>query len=154
MVEVGRYALYLLLGFCLYSIGMAMYGALSQRPLAVKSAERGTYACFGLLCLTVVALWAAMLGDRFDISFVNSTSSREQPWPFKLAIWGGQAGSLLLWATILAAFSSVAIAQNRTRNRDLVPWVITSLMVNLLFFSLILCFISNPYELVPNGHAL
>ena len=146
MVEVGRYALYLLLGFCLYSIGMAMYGALARRPLAVKSAERGTYACFGLLCLIVVALWAAMLGDRFDISFVNSTSSREQPWPFKLAIWGGQAGSLLLWAWMLGLMSALATFQNRARSRDLMPWVIAAMNANLLFFVALICFSSNPFE--------
>jgi cytochrome c-type biogenesis protein CcmF len=154
MVELGRYALYLLPVFSAYAIGAAIFGALTQRPLVVKSAERAVHASFALLLVTAAGLAVAMIGDRFDLAFVAATSSREQPWPFKLAIWGGQEGSLVLWAGILAGFASIAVFQNRARNRELVPWVVVSLMANLLFFSLLLCFISNPYEVVPEGHAL
>ena len=154
MVELGRYALYLLPLFSAYAIGAAIFGALTKRPLVVKSAERAVYACVALLAVTFAGIAAALIGDRFDLAFVATHSSREQAWPFKLAIWGGQEGSLVLWATILAAFSSVAVFTNRDRNRALVPWAIASLMTNLLFFALILCFISNPFEVVPDGHAL
>jgi cytochrome c-type biogenesis protein CcmF len=154
MVELGRYALYLLPVFSAYAIGAAVFGALRQRPLFVKSAERAVYAAFALLLVTFAGIIFALLGDRFDLAFVAASSSREQHWIFKLAIWGGQEGSLVLWASILAGMSCIAIFQNRASNRALIPWVIVSLMTNLLFFSLLLCFVSNPFETVPGGHAL
>src|SRR5688572_8807511 len=101
MVELGRYALYLLPVFCAYAIGAAAFGALTERPLAVKSAERAVYAAFALLFVATVGIIAALLGNRFDLAFVAASSSREQYWLFKLAIWGGQEGSLVLWALVL-----------------------------------------------------
>jgi cytochrome c-type biogenesis protein CcmF len=154
MVELGRYALYLLPVFSAYAIGAAAFGALTSRPLFVKSAERAVYAAFALLLVTFAGLIAALLGDRFDLAFVAASSSREQHWAFKLAIWGGQEGSLVLWASILALMSCLAVFQNRARNRALMPWVVVSLMTNLLFFALLLCLVSDPFEVVPGGHAL
>jgi len=154
MVELGQYSLYLLLGFCTYTIVAAVVGATQKRAHWVESAERATYGCFALLSLSMVCLAWAMLTDRFDLTFVQSNSSREQPWPFKLAIWGGQAGSLLLWAWMLGGMAALVTFQNRTRNRNLMPWVIASIMVNLLFFAVVLSFVSNPFELLPANHGV
>jgi cytochrome c-type biogenesis protein CcmF len=109
---------------------------------------------FGLVFVAFVALQTALLQNRFDLAFVAKVSSAEQPWLYKLALWGGQEGSLLLWAFMLAGMSAVAVLQNRKRNRTLMPWVVVSLMANLAFFAAILCFISNPFEPLPAAHVL
>jgi cytochrome c-type biogenesis protein CcmF len=155
MIELGSYSLYLLLVFAGYATVTAIAGALQGRPDLVRSAERAVYASFGLLCLTMLALEVALLQDRFDLGFVAQNSSRQQPWPFKVvALWGGQAGSLVLWAFILSGFSALAVWQNRNRNRTLVGWVIPALMVNLLFFGVLITFVRNPFEVLPPEQVL
>ena len=154
MIELGRLALFGTIGFAVYAGGAAFAGAVRQREEWVRSAERAVYAVFGLLLLAVASLLVAVLGNHFELGFVARNSSIEQPWPYKLALWGGQEGSLLLWAVMLAGMSAVAVFQNRNRNRTLMPWVIVSLMANLLFFAVLLAFITNPFEPLPPAQVL
>jgi cytochrome c-type biogenesis protein CcmF len=153
MVELGDFALLLSPLFVVYAIGAACYGGLHASERWVRSAERAVYTVFGLLTLSMVCLEWALLTDRFDLVFVNSISSREQPAVFKLALWGGSAGSLLLWGWMLGLMSALAVFQNRARNRLLMPWAIASLMANLLFFCVLLNFTSNadPFARLPDG---
>ncbi len=154
MVELGHVALYLTGGLALWSMVSAVAGARAGRAEWVQSAERAVYGCFALLSLAMFALGWLLAHDRFDVGFVARTSSIEQPLLFKLALWGGQEGSLLLWAWMLGLFAALAVRQNRARNRGLMPYVVASLMGNLLFFALLLAFISNPFELLPAGQQL
>ena len=104
MVELGPYAQFLTLGLAVYAMAAAIIGARLGRENWVRSAERASYAVFGLLTLAMASLEWAFLTDRFDIAYVAQNSSREQPWIYKLpALWGGQAGSLMLWGWMLAA---------------------------------------------------
>jgi cytochrome c-type biogenesis protein CcmF len=153
LVTLGNQALYLSLAFMLWCAIAAVVGVVRKSEAWVRSAERGIYAVFALLSLAMLGLLAALLGDRFDLAFVQQNSSREQPWPFKLALWGGQAGSLLLWTWMLGLMAFLATLQNRWRNRELMPWVIVSMTVNLLFFGVIVALVSNPFTPLPAGHA-
>jgi len=154
MVELGRNCLLLAVPFAVFAGVAAAFGSLRGRAEWVKSAERSAYAVFALLCLAMLGTEVALLTDRFDLAFVAANSSREQPWPFKLALWGGQAGSLLLWAWMLAGFAAIAVFQSRNRNRKLVPWVIVCLMSNVLFFLVVLNWVANPFEVLPSEHIL
>jgi cytochrome c-type biogenesis protein CcmF len=153
LVTLGNVALFLALAFAAWALGAALLAARSGREDWLASAERAVYALFLLLSLSVVGLEAALLGDRFDLAFVQQNSSREQPWVFKAAFWGGQAGSLLLWTWMLGLMSALAVFQNRKRHRPLMPWVIASLMLNALFFGAIVAFLSNPFDALPPGKA-
>ncbi|MCP4004426.1 MAG: heme lyase CcmF/NrfE family subunit [bacterium] len=153
LVAVGNYSLYLMLGFCIYALVAALIGANPEREAWLRSSERAVYAVFALCCLAMLGVEVALVTDRFDLAFVAKTSAREQPLLFKLALWGGQAGSLLLWAWLLSLFSFLVVLQNRQRNRMLMPWVIASMMLNLLFFGAIVTFSSNPFEALPAAKA-
>jgi cytochrome c-type biogenesis protein CcmF len=154
MIELGRLALLGVPVFALYACGAAAYGARSGRADWVRSAERAVYAVLALLLVALVGLEVALLGDHFELGFVARVSSAEQPWAFKMALWGGQEGSLLLWALMLGGMSALAVWQNRQRNRNLMPWVIVSMMANLLFFATLLIFVSDPFETLPAGQVL
>ncbi|MEE9281482.1 MAG: heme lyase CcmF/NrfE family subunit [Myxococcota bacterium] len=152
-MTLGEYALYLALFFALYAVAAALVGVARSAPHWVRSAERGTTAVFVLLSLSMLGLEAALLGDRFDIAFVAEISTREQPWLFKLALWAGQDGSLLLWTWMLGLMSFLVVRQNREKNRVLVPWVIVSMMANVLFFGVLVALVSNPFEPLAPGQA-
>jgi cytochrome c-type biogenesis protein CcmF len=147
MIELGSFAIYLTVLFSTWTLGTALYAGWRGRNDWALSAERGVYAVFLLLTLAIVGLETALLADRFDLSYVARNSSREQPWGYKIpALWGGQAGSLLLWGWVLAGYSALCVFMNRGRNRALMPWVIVALMSNVLFFAVLTAFITNPFE--------
>jgi cytochrome c-type biogenesis protein CcmF len=152
-VTLGNVSLFLALAFSVWALVASLVAARSGREDWLASAERAVYALFALLTLSALGLEAALLGDRFDLTFVQANSTREQPWVFKAAFWGGQAGSLLLWTWMLGLMSALAVWQNRARNRALMPWVIASLMLNVIFFAALVGFVSNPFDPLPPGKA-
>jgi cytochrome c-type biogenesis protein CcmF len=161
MIEIGSYALYLALFFAVYAIVAGWVGARRDRPDLVRSAERAVYGVFALFTLAMLGVESALLGGRYDLAFVAQNSSREQAWIYKAtALWGGQAGSLLLWGWILTLFSALVVWSNRQRNRTLMPWVIVTLMANVVFFAVLICFISDPFaplpvnQVISNGRGL
>jgi cytochrome c-type biogenesis protein CcmF len=153
LVALGSLALHLVVFFAVYAGVSAVVGALRQRPSLVTSAERGVVAVFALLSLAMIGLEAALLGDRFDLAFVAQISTREQPWIYKIALWGGQAGSLLLWTWMLGLMAFLVVVQNRRRNRTLMPWVVAVMMVNVVFFAALVAYVSNPFDPLPAGAA-
>ena len=75
-------------------------------------------------------MWAALLTDAFELRNVAEYTSSTLGPQYKItALWGSQAGSLLLWAWIFSGFASLAVCINRNRNRELMPVVIAVLMV-------------------------
>ena len=118
MPELGSLSLYGVVALAAYALLSSALGALRKREHWIRSAERAVHAAFGLLVLAFALLEWALVADRFDLKFVSKISAVEQPLVFKLAIWGGQEGSLLLWASMLGAMASLVVLQNRNRNRD------------------------------------
>jgi cytochrome c-type biogenesis protein CcmF len=153
LVTLGQISLPLAVFFAAFALVTAVIGALRDRQQWVRSAERAVIAVFVLLVLAMLGVEAALVGDRFDLQFVQQISAREQPLVFKLALWGGQAGSLLLWTFMLGLMSFLVVMQNRNRNRRLMPWVIAVMMINILFFGSIVSFVSSPYAPLPPGQA-
>jgi cytochrome c-type biogenesis protein CcmF len=153
LVTLGSLSLTLTVFFAAFAALAGVVGGLRGKPAWVASAERGVIAVFVLLTAALVGLEAALLGDRFDLEFVAQISAREQPWLFKAALWGGQAGSLLLWTWMLGLMSFLVVLQNRRRNRTLMPWVIAVLMLNVIFFGSLVAFVSNPFTPLGPGQA-
>jgi cytochrome c-type biogenesis protein CcmF len=72
--------------------------------------------------------------------------------PYRLAaLWGGQAGSLLLWLWMLSAYGASCMWFNRRQNRTLMPWVAVVLHANALFFLVLINYISRPFAPLPPG---
>ena len=125
----------------------------------VRSGERAAVAVAVLLTCSSLALIRAFLADDYSILYVAQNSSRSMPAMYKVAaLWGGQAGSLLLWVWILAIYAAVVVLQNRHRNRELMPGVTGTLMAIVFFFVSMLQFVSNPFapmaQAVADGNGL
>jgi cytochrome c-type biogenesis protein CcmF len=147
MSLLGRAALLLALAAAAYALVMALGSARNRRRAWQEGAERGVYAVFGLTSLAIVTMWAALLTDAFELRNVAEYSSSTLGAGYKLsALWGSQAGSLLLWAWIFSAFASLAIYTNRNRNRQLMPVVVAVLMIVAMFFLGLLSFVTSPFE--------
>jgi cytochrome c-type biogenesis protein CcmF len=102
----------------------------------IDSSRRAVYAIFALLAVAVISLEAAFLRSDFSVSLVAEHSSTTTPTLYKLtAMWGSQAGSLLLWAFVLSAAASAVLFATRGRHREVVPWA-TAVMGGVATFFL------------------
>ena len=72
--------------------------ALRRPAIAVRAGQ----AAAGLAALAVAALAWSLLSGNFALTYVADTTTRRGSWPYRLAgMWGGNGGSLLLWAAFV-----------------------------------------------------
>ena len=155
MPEIGLYALRLGLAVAVVGIGAGAYGGIRKNPEWGAVAERSVYALFALLGVAMLALFYALGTNDFSLDYVAKHSARSMEWRYRLgALWGGQAGSLLLWAFLLMGSGTVGVATNRNSNRILIPWVAVSLLINAAFFLVLLNFLTNPFDRLPPTEVL
>ena len=138
----------LVVGFlvAIYSLIAAAYGALNKSAAMVESARRAMLLTFPLLSLSAAALVYLLVNNHFEVAFVYEVTSRSMPTYLKVtAWWGGQAGSLLFWAWLLAAFTSAVTIRKWERDIEFLPWVIVVNAVTLIFFLGMVVFYENPF---------
>ena len=145
--DIGFVALVLAMVAAAYVIGAAVLGHRRGIGKLVVSARHGVWVVTGLLLVASAVLAYSFITHDFGVAYVASHSSLAQPWYYNLsAFFGGQAGSLLLWATGLAVFSGLAVWANRHRQHAIMPYVMATLMTIQFFFLIMLVFLSNPFE--------
>jgi len=147
MIELGHYCLIASLVVCTFGMVAAIVGGVQKNLPLVRSAENCLITNFVFLGVASLCLWYLLLTDEFLVEYVASYSATDIPARFKFtAFWGGQKGSLLLWALVLSFFSFLVTVQNRHRNRDLMPYAAAVLLGTIGFFMLLLNFATNPFE--------
>jgi len=134
MSALGAAALAAALLTSIYTVVSALIGARTGDRRWVDSSRRAYYAVFGLLLVAVVALESAFLRSDFSLELVAGNSSTTTPTLYKAtAMWGSQAGSLLLWAFVLSIAGSAVLYATRNRLRELAPWA-TAVMAGVATF--------------------
>ncbi|HYZ83654.1 MAG TPA: heme lyase CcmF/NrfE family subunit, partial [Bryobacteraceae bacterium] len=77
------------------------------------------------------------------------------PWYYKVASWwGGQAGSLLLWAFVLSWYSTTVLLTGGKRFRTMMPYVVSVLMFTEAFFLLLVAFVVSPFNVLMQGRGI
>ncbi|MEO2139964.1 MAG: cytochrome c biogenesis protein CcsA, partial [Thermoleophilia bacterium] len=149
MTLVGRAALLLAFAAALYAVAAALWSRRKGRREFLASAERGVWAVFATTTTAAVVMWWLLLSDRFDVADVAGYSNRTLGWRYKItALWGSQAGSLLLWMWLLSIVAVLVVVTNRRRNRELMPVVVAVLMGVAAFFTSVLSFVTSPFATV------
>ena len=149
MTLVGRAALLLAFAAAIYAVVAALWSRRTGRREFLASAERGVWAVFITTTTSVFIMWGLLLGNRFDVADVAGYSNLTLGWRYKItALWGSQAGSLLLWMWLLSIAAVLVVVTNRRRNRDLMPVVVAVLMGVAAFFTSVLSFITSPFATV------
>ncbi len=151
MGDIGGIALQWACVVACYAVITALLGSAYKRPAMIESAARATYGVAGLVTIAMIALWYALLAHDFRLQYVASVSNRAMPAFYTMAaLWGGQEGSLLLWLWILTMYSALAVWQNRQRNRELMPYVMATLMTTALLFLVMLVVAEDPFRVLPH----
>jgi len=152
MENVGALAILLAFCFSIYAVVAALVGKHARRPFLAASAERSVYSVWGLLTLAAALLIDKLYQGDFRMIYVWEHSNKAMPSVYKFAAWwGGQEGSLLLWAWLLATYSSVVMYQNRRKFREMMPYVTAVLMTIQTFFLVLISFVESPFKMLMAG---
>ncbi len=152
MNQVGYTALLLAVLISAYGVVAPIVAARTGRSEWKRSAENACYVFAGVTVIASIALLYALVTRDFGNEYVTSYTSRNLAWFYTVsAFWAGNAGSMLLWVTLLGVYAAVVVYQNRRKNREILPYVISVLMAVGLFFSLMLTTShgSNPFVEIP-----
>jgi cytochrome c-type biogenesis protein CcmF len=152
MADLGAHALRFALAFALFGLGAAVHAGVARRGDWTRVAERAVGLVFACTTLAIGLLFVAFATCDYSLVYVASNSARSMALPYRLAaLWGGQAGSLLLWLWMLGIYSTACVASQRHQNRTLMPWVAAVLLANATFFLVVLCFVTDPFEPMPGN---
>ena len=154
MSDLGFYALRLALVVAVAGTAAGIWAGLKKSAEWGEVARRAVLVHAALVTIAIGALLYSFATLDFTLEYVASHAARSMAVHYRMAaLWGGQAGSLLLWAFMLAAYSSAAVLVNR-RHVSLLPWVSAVLLANSAFFLVLLDFVTNPFEKLPPGEVM
>lgn len=147
VANIGLGFLVLVFLVSLYGIVASIVGLRKKSFAWVESARLAMLLTFPLISVVVVSLLILLLTNRYEYSFVYGVTSRSMPLYLKVtALWGGQAGSLIFWSWLLAAFTTAVTLRQWSRDREFLPWVILTGLVTLAFFLSLSIFFENPFN--------
>ncbi len=153
---LGQSLLWVALACAVYSIGATFFAyraPQARRAAWMSSSARATTALFVALSLAAVVLWYLFLTNDFSVNYVWGHSSKEQPLGYKIsAIWGGQGGSLLLWAWLLGLYAVLVARFGRKSSSTeikqvLVPTAVAVINVVSVFFIGMIALAASPFAL-------
>ena len=147
MADLGNILLFFLFPVSVFTALTALAAGVTKRRGLLEAARRGAYAAFAVTTLAVLALEYLLVTSDFSIEYVASNTNFALPMFYKIvALWAGHNGSLLLWTWIVTIFTAIVAYQHRHKNNDLMPYVLFAMASNMIFFSILSVFISNPFQ--------
>lgn len=146
MAQFGSLTLCALLLVATWSGALALVGVRRRSARMVHAARYTLYAAAGIASVAVTVLSYTFAVSDFSLTYVFRYSEQMMPLFYRLtALWGGQEGSLLLWAWLLAVLAAVAVHVNQERLRHILPHVIVVVVVVLDFFCLVMLLTADPF---------
>src|SRR3989475_3127835 len=122
-------------------------GGRTGRPDLQRSARHAVFAMCAALLTAVFSLEWALFHHDFNIEYVAAYTSRNLPTFYTWsALYAGQKGSLLFWATVLTLFGSLAQLLTAGRHRVYLPYVAAVTAVVAGFFVCVMLFAANPFD--------
>ncbi len=148
MSTLGSISLTVAFVVAVYSMIAGYVGARRRIPELADSARNGVIVFGALSTLAIFAIVYALVTRDFSLTLVANHTSRDLPlFPYTLtALWSGQSGSLLFWSWILALYGLVVVLKKWESNHDLMPYVVSVMMLIQTFFAFLLAFITSPFE--------
>jgi cytochrome c-type biogenesis protein CcmF len=144
---VGTIALLSAYGVAAWCVAAGIAGNARNSRRLVNSSVYGLYGFAALIGLASALMIYAFVTHDFTIKYVSSVSDTTMETSYKVtAFWGGLDGSLLFWVLVLSLFSTVAILVNHRRHRDMIGFVVATIMVVQVFFLSLLIFTKNPFN--------
>ncbi len=159
IADLGYIALVLAFGTAIFAALAGWIGVRRNDDRWVNSGRNAVIIVFPLVLLASLAIIFSLVTGDFSLDYVWQVSSRDMPTYLKVtALWGGQAGSLLFWNLLLAAFTAAAMLSKWRDQKALMPYVIIVASMTQIFFLFISAFVENPFArlavIPPDGNGL
>jgi cytochrome c-type biogenesis protein CcmF len=146
MPALGTFLLLATFVVCSYAATAAVVGARRGSRRLVESGIGAFYLIAALMTIASAVMINAFLTDDFSIRYVSRYSDSVQPLFYKItSYWGGLDGSIMFWVFLLSIFGSIAVAVNRDRYRELIPYVIAVISAVQMFFLFLMLVHNNPF---------
>ncbi|MFH1906056.1 MAG: cytochrome c biogenesis protein CcsA, partial [Chloroflexota bacterium] len=147
IADIGLIALTIAFLFSVYATVASAYGGWRNRSNWVESARNAALLVFPLLTVSVLAVVYSLITLDFSQAYIYDVSSQAMsPFLRVTALWGGQQGSVLFWAWIMAGFVAIVLLRKWERDRELMPYVIATAMLTTAFFVGLVLFVTNPFQ--------
>lgn len=148
--DLGHIALFTAFTASVYTCLAALVGIFTGRERWITSARNAILVIFPLLLAAAAVLVTALLTNDYSLEYVAQVTSNSTPIPFKVtALWGGQAGSLLLWNLLLAGFVASAVV-SKWDEKELMPYVLVVLSLTQAFFLFLTAVPEDPFVRLMN----
>ncbi len=145
--ELGHFALILALGLTLIQASVPLIGTFTGNRNWMNTARPLAWGQFTFTGIAFALLLMAFLTDDFSVVYVASNSNTLMPDIYKVsALWGAHEGSLLLWATLLAAWGAAVATLSRNLPLQVVARVLAVMGMVGIGFLLFMLVTSNPFE--------
>ncbi len=155
MAGFGEFALLLAVGAAAWALVSGVQSVRDGRRDLGRSAQGALFAAALSLTAACAALVVALVGRDFSVIYVVEYTSRSMSLPYTLgAFWAGQAGSLLLWAWLVAVCGFVALRlPARPAGFDPVArsYVTVTISAVVLLFAALVAFAANPFDRLPTA---
>ncbi|RHW41101.1 heme lyase CcmF/NrfE family subunit [Neobacillus notoginsengisoli] len=143
--------IYVGLALAVYCLLATTYGIVVKNQRLINSGKGAAIGLFISTSLAMLSLLYLLATSQFQYEYVNDYTSSELPVIYKLtALWAGNAGSLLLWTFFLTLYIVMVVFTRKMKGNPMIPYILSILMANAVFFYLILGFVAKPFTLLPN----
>jgi cytochrome c-type biogenesis protein CcmF len=147
MTLLGTLALWIAFLLGLWGAIAGFAGGATHRAELQQSARHAVLAMCAMLFTAVFSLEWALFHHDFNVEYVAAYTSRNLPTFYTWsALYAGQKGSLLFWATVLSFFGSLAQWLTSSRHRVYLPYVAAVTCLVAAFFVSVMIFSANPFE--------
>ncbi|WP_180953543.1 heme lyase CcmF/NrfE family subunit [Bacillus sp. T33-2] len=147
MYLIGNIALYLGIAISAYALVANIIGLKNRSNKWLESARGGILSLVFVSSIASFLLLYLLGTSRFQYKYVALYTNESLPLVYKLtAFWAGNAGSLMLWAFLLCIYAGILVFSKEKRNA-MMPYVSSILLLNILFFFIVMALNANPFEM-------
>lgn len=137
------------LALAIYSLLIMTLGISTKNQKLVNSGKGGVIGLFICAGLAMITLFYLLGSSQFQYEYVRDYTSSELPIIYKLtALWAGNSGSLLLWTFFLTLYMLMITYSRKMKGNPMVPYIVSILLANAVFFFFILGFVAKPFVLL------
>lgn len=141
--------IYIGLALSIYSLLVITYGIITKNQKYVNSGKGGIIAIFICSSLAMLSLFYLLGTSQFQYETVANYTNRDLPLIYKLtALWASNAGSLLMWTFFLTLYAVMIIFSRKMKGNPMVPYIVSILLANAVFFYFILGFVAKPFAVL------
>src|ERR1700704_2404026 len=135
MAALGSFILLATFVVASYALAASVAGGRRRSRPLIDSGIGAFYLTAALMSVASAILIHAFVTGNYAIKYVQRYSDSAQPLAYRItSYWGGLDGSIMFWVSLLSVFGTIAVAVNRERHRELIPWVVAIIATTEMFF--------------------